>query len=435
MTEGDSDPGFSAHLEIFVNQTHRFLQLTHPGVRVTLSATDAFRRGSCQSPLVASHFERDQNVMSETKEPLFDLTLTEEQRMTRESLHRFAADEVRAMARAADEEAHAPPAFFETAAGFGLHLMPVPEHLGGAGVARSPLSGMLNAEDLGYGDVSLAIAALTPVSFINVLLDEATPEQQERFLPALAVENFVAATIAVMEPRALFDVADLSTVAERHGEDYVLTGVKTAVALADGARYLLVLAKDAGNQKTYGFVVPGDAAGLRCERESYMGLRSLDLYRVTLDKVSVQAVARIGDAENGINVQRIVDLGRIGLGALAVGCCQAMLDYVVPYVNDRTAFGEPISHRQSVAFMVADMAIELDAMRMLVYRAASRADQGRDFHRDAYQVHLFCGEKAMQIGTNGVQLLGGHGFVREHPVEMWYRNLRAIAIMQGLALV
>lgn len=175
--------------------------------------------------------------------------------------------------------------------------------------------------------------------------------------------------------------------------------------------------------------------GVHCDAESYMGLRSLPLCRVTLEGVNVPLSARIGDAENGIDVQRIVDLGRIGLGALAVGCCQAMLDYVVPYVNERTAFGEPISHRQSVAFMVADIAIEIEAMRMLVYRAASRAEQCRNFHRDAYQVHLFCGEKAMQIGTNGVQLLGGHGFVREHPVEMWYRNLRAISIMQGLALV
>lgn len=373
--------------------------------------------------------------MSETKESLFDLTLTEEQRMTRESLHRFAADEMLAMARPADETGKIPPTFLATAAAFGLHLMAIPEHLGGAGMPRSPLSNMLNAEDLGYGDMSLAVAALTPLSFINVLLDHANADQQERYLPALADEKFIAATLALMEPRALFDANELSCVAERNGESYVITGVKSAVALADTAKFLLVFAKDSSNQKTYGFVVSGDAKGLQCEPEAFMGLRSLSLFRVTLEGVNVPASARIGDVENGINMQRVVDLGRIGMGALAVGCCQAMLDYVVPYVNERTAFGEPISHRQSVAFMVADIAIELEAMRMLVYRAASRAEQGLDFHRDAYHVHLFCSEKAMQIGTNGIQLLGGHGFVREHPVEMWYRNLRAIAIMQGLALV
>lgn len=373
--------------------------------------------------------------MSETKEPLFDLTLTEEQRMTRESLHRFAVDEMRAMARPADEASEIPHAFFNTVAGFGLHLLSIPEHLGGAGMPRSPLANMLNAEDLGYGDISLALTALTPLSFINVLLDQASADQQERYLPALADEKFVAATLALMEPRALFDADELTSTAQRKDGDYVINGVKSAVALAANAQFLLVMAKDSSNQKTYGFVVPRDTKGLRSEPETYMGLRSLPLFRVTLEEVTVPANARIGDPSNGIDMQRIIDLGRIGMGAVAVGCCQAILDYVVPYVNERTAFGEPISHRQSVAFMVADIAIELDAMRMLVYRAASRAEQGLDFHRDAYQVHLFCSDKAMQIGTNGVQLLGGHGFVREHPIEMWYRNLRAIAIMQGMALV
>lgn len=373
--------------------------------------------------------------MSDNKESLFDLTLTEEQRMTRESLHRFAADDLRGMSRTADEEGRAPSEFYDAVAGFGLHLMSIPEHLGGAGVPRSPVSSMLNAEDLGYGDVSLAVAALTPLSFIHVLLDQGDVTQQERYLPALADEKFVAATLAVMEPKAVFDINELTTVAELHGDNYVLNGVKTAVALADTSKYLIVLANETSSQKTFGFVVAADAAGVAVSAENYMGLRSLPLQRVRLDNVQVPVTARVGDAEKGIDVQRIVDLGRIGLGALAVGCCQAMLDYVVPYVNERTAFGEPISHRQSVAFMVADMAIELEAMRMLVYRAASRAESGMDFHRDAYHVHLLCSEKAMQIGTNGIQLLGGHGFVREHPVEMWYRNLRAISIMQGLALI
>ncbi|HEX4940406.1 MAG TPA: acyl-CoA dehydrogenase family protein, partial [Candidatus Kapabacteria bacterium] len=108
---------------------------------------------------------------------------------------------------------------------------------------------------------------------------------------------------------------------------------------------------------------------------------------------------------------------------------------VIPYVNDRIAFGEPISNRQSVAFMVANMAIELDAMRLMVYRAASRAEQGLEFHQQAYLCRVLCAERSMEIGTNGVQLLGGHGFTREHPVEMWYRNLRAVGILLGVAAV
>ena len=112
-----------------------------------------------------------------------------------------------------------------------------------------------------------------------------------------------------------------------------------------------------------------------------------------------------------------------------------VLDYVTPYCNERVAFGEPISNRQSVAFMIADIAIELEAMRLMTWRAASRAEQGLDFHEQAYLAKVFCAEHAMKIGTDGVQLLGGHGFCREHPVELWYRNLRAIATLDGVASV
>ena len=112
-----------------------------------------------------------------------------------------------------------------------------------------------------------------------------------------------------------------------------------------------------------------------------------------------------------------------------------MLDYVIPYVNERVAFGEPISHRQAVAFMVANIRIELDGMQMLTYRAAARAEQGLDFHKEAYLARVFCAERAMEIGTNGVQLLGGHGFCREHMVELWYRNLRATGILEGTCVI
>jgi alkylation response protein AidB-like acyl-CoA dehydrogenase len=112
-----------------------------------------------------------------------------------------------------------------------------------------------------------------------------------------------------------------------------------------------------------------------------------------------------------------------------------VLDYVIEYANQRVAFGEPISHRQSVAFMIADMAIELVAMRLLTWRAASRAERGLSFHREAHLARLFCADKAMEIGTNGVQILGGHGFVKDHPVERWYRDLRAVGVMEGALIV
>ena len=138
---------------------------------------------------------------------------------------------------------------------------------------------------------------------------------------------------------------------------------------------------------------------------------------------------------DGTTYAECVRLSRLAWCALAVGTGQAVLDYVTPYVKEREAFGEPIAHRQSVAFMVANIAIELQAMRLLTYKAAGRAAAGKDFAREVALARKLCAEKGMQIGLDGVQLLGGHGFVKEHPVERWYRDLRAIGVMEGSVLV
>lgn len=364
---------------------------------------------------------------------LFDLHLTEEQRITRESLERFSKGEVETIARSSDEAGDAPAGFYDKTAALGLSLLSIPEAFGGAGMPRSPLSNMLSLEDLGKGDLSLALGAMTPLSFVNVLLDQGSEYQQETYLRAIADESFKVGTVALMEPKATFDASNLETTAEKNEAGYVLNGEKSMVALAEDALSILVVAQCDG--KPAAFIVSKDAEGLSIEKESFMGLRPLGLYRVSLSNTLVAARDSIGTDETAFDVERLVDLGNIGLCAAAVGCCQAVLDYVVPYVNERVAFGEPISNRQSVAFMVADMATEIEAMRLMVYRAASRAEQGLSFHKEAYLAKVLVAEKAMEIGTNGVQLLGGHGFTREHPVEMWYRNLRAVGVLQGVAIV
>lgn len=367
-------------------------------------------------------------------EALFDLSLTEEQRITRESMRRFAQAEIRSIAKKADLDAALPAPYLKKAAELGLALLPIPEDFGGAGMARSPVSNVLAAEDLAHGDFSIALATITPQGFVNTLIDQGSRAQQEKYLAQLASEDFVAATVALMEPRATFVPEKLQATAVRQGSDYVLNGTKSMVILGAAAKLVLVVA-DAGAEGPQAFIVEQGAAGVSWAKEEYMGLKPVEVSRMTLKDVKVPASAKLGEGEKAFNLQRLVDLSRLGVCALAVGTCQAMLDYVVPYVNDRIAFGEPISHRQAVAFMVANIAIELDGMRLLVWRAAARAEQGLDFHKEAYLARVLCAEKAMEIGTNGVQLLGGHGFTREHPVEQWYRNLRAVGILEGAASV
>lgn len=367
-------------------------------------------------------------------EQLFDLTLTEEQRITRESMRRFAQAEIRGIAKKADLEQALPPGFLKKAADLGLALLPIPEDFGGAGMGRSPISNVLNAEDLAYGDFAIALLTMTPQGFVNTLVDQGSRAQQEKYLSPLASEDFVAATVALMEPRATFVPEKLETKAAKQGSDYVLNGVKSMVILGASSKLVLVVA-DAGAEGPQAFVVEQGAAGVSWSKEEYMGLKPVEVSRMKLENVKVPASAKLGEGEKAFNLQRLVDLSRLGTCALALGTCQAVLDYVVPYVNDRIAFGEPIAHRQAVAFMVANIAIELDGMRLLVWRAAARAEQGMEFHKEAYLARVLCAEKAMEIGTNGVQLLGGHGFTREHPVEQWYRNLRAVAILEGAASV
>ena len=163
-----------------------------------------------------------------------------------------------------------------------------------------------------------------------------------------------------------------------------------------------------------------------------MGLRAASLSRLVLKDVAVEKISLLGDADD---YRDCVRFSRLAWCALAVGTGQAVLDYVTPYVKEREAFGEPIAHRQSVAFMVANIAIELQGMRLVTYRAASRVAQGKPAEREIALARRLCAERGMQIGLDGVQLLGGHGFVKEHPVERWYRDLRAIGLMEGAVLV
>ena len=241
-----------------------------------------------------------------------------------------------------------------------------------------------------------------------------------------------AAALAILEPRPLFDPLKLETRARRDGEDWVLDGVKSLVARATECELFLVAA-ETGDGPTL-FVIESGAGGLSVEAEPAMGLRPAATGRLLLDGVRVPAAAVLGEGSAEDYVE-CVNRSRIAWCSLAVGTSQAVLDYVIPYVNERSAFGEPISNRQGVAFAVSDIGIETDGMRLVTYRAASRADRGEDFAREAALARRLCASKGMQIGSDGVQLLGGHGFVKEHPVERWYRDLRAAGVMEGALLV
>lgn len=359
---------------------------------------------------------------------LFDLNLDDDQQMIVDSLKRFAADVMRPQAASCDEYDTLPADLETQAQALGLTLYAVPAEFGGVAETQSPVTSVLVAEQLAWGDFGMAMAILGPFSAAQAITQWGTAEQQSTYLPAFCEDQPPLATIAVDEPRPLFDPMALDTRARRTGDSFILDGLKSGVVRAKEADLFLIAAELEGEGPRL-FIVERGTSGLSYEAEPAMGLRSAQTAQLKLERLELPASALLGDDD--FNYSTFIDRGSLLRCGLAVGCAQAVLDYVIPYVNEREAFGEPISHRQSVAFMVSNMAIEIESMRLMTWRAASRAETGKDFHRETSLARLLCNEKAMEVGTNGIQLLGGHGFVKEHPVERWYRDLRSTATHFG----
>ncbi|MGP0035435.1 MAG: acyl-CoA dehydrogenase family protein [Solirubrobacteraceae bacterium] len=363
---------------------------------------------------------------------LFDLTPDDEQQMLRESVRDFALAKLRPAAEAADDACAAPDELLAQANELGLTMVGVPEELGGAVAERSAVTTVLMSEALAQGDMGMALACLAPAAVSTALSLWGDADQQATYLPEFVGENVPAAALAVLEPRPLFNPFDLKTRARRVDGGFVLDGVKSLVPRASASELFVIAASLEGTPAL--FVVEPGGEGLSVEPEPAMGVRAAATGRLVLEQVKLPAGALLGEPGQD-TVSECIQLGRLGWCALAVGTGQAVLDYVIPYVNERTAFGEPISSRQSVAFTVANIAIELDGMRLATYRAASRVDQGMPFAREVALARRLCAERGSAIGSDGVQLLGGHGYVKEHPVERWYRDLRAAGVMEGGLLV
>ena len=350
---------------------------------------------------------------------LFDVTPDDEQQMLRESFADFAANVIRPAAGKADIDCAAPKALLDQAAELGLTMLGVPEELGGAVSERSAVTTVLIAEALAHGDMGIATAALAPAAVGSAIAEWGDAEQQARYLPALVGDDVPAAALAILEPQPLFDPFDLRTTAQ----EGVLNGTKALVPRAAEAELFVVAAGD----RLY--LVESGAEGVFIEADPAMGVRAAATGRLILQDVQAQPLGTADDYREA--VQR----ARLAWCAVTVGTAQAVLDYVIPYVNERVAFGEPISHRQSVAFAVSDIAIEVEGMRLATYRAASLADQGKPFAKEVALARQLCTTKGMAIGSDGLQLLGGHGYTREYPLERWYRDLRAAGVMEGALMV
>ena len=361
----------------------------------------------------------------------FDLTPTEDQEMIRSAAAELATDVIRPAAAQADTDRAVPESVRRAAADLGLPLIGVPTELGGIAEERSAVTSALVLEELARGDLGIAAALMAPAAVATALANYGSSAQQATYLPAFTGDGLPAgATLALMEDGPLFDPLSPSTTATTRGGDLALTGQKTLVVGAEEADLLVVSALVDGAPRLV--IVEAGTRGVSVTDDPAMGIRAARTGRLVLEDVVVPSANVLGTTEDHLDAVR---RARLAWAAAACGTAQAALDQLVPYVTTRHAFGEPIARRQAVAFSVADVAIELAGLRLVVWRAAARLDEGKDAALLIANARQLTARHGAQIGSQAVQLLGGHGFVKEFDNERWYRDLRGAGLLEGVLLV
>jgi len=349
---------------------------------------------------------------------MIDFEPTDEQALVIETVRQFAENELRPHAREAEEAGALPASALESAHALGLVANGLPEAHGGGG-EPSAVMGALIAEELAWGDLSTAIAILSP-SLLGIPVSRfGTEAQKKRVLPGLCAETFRPGSLAIVEPRFDSDALRPQTIAKRDGDEYILDGTKCQVPWIDGGDEVLVTAADGDAPQA--FLVPRDASGLDATPEKNLGTHALPLATLSLEGVRVPAESRLG-GEAGADLREIVYRGRIGLAAMAIGMARAAFEQSRDYAKERETFGAPIATRQSIAFKIADMAIEIDGARLLVWEAAWRLDQGEDVERAAALAYDQARRVVLRVTDDAVQVFGGHGFIRDYLPELYLRN-------------
>lgn len=364
---------------------------------------------------------------------MYSFEPTEEQKMLLDAINRYAVNDLRVQAHDADEAHELPHKMVEKGWELGFLQASIPEAYGGFG-ERSAVTGVLAAEELAYGDLAGALAVMTPGLFATPILLAGSEEQKQAYLPAVVEADWKPYTAALIEPRFDFDVNDLSTTAIEEGDAYVIHGEKMYVPFAANAEAMIVYARL--GDKTQGFIVEKGAAGLEVgERNKTLGLYALPIYQVSFKDVRVPKNNRLGGV-NGHDFAPILDASRLAMAALALGMARGALEYARDYAKDRDVFGVKAAQKQAIAFMIAEMATEIEAIRCLLWEAAWMADSGRpQASQQAYLSLTGAMDMGMMVTDRAVQILGGHGYIREHPVERWMRNGRGFAMLNGIAIV
>jgi len=364
---------------------------------------------------------------------MYSFDPTEEQQMLIDAIQRYALNDLRLKMRDAEEENHLPEKLIEKGWELGYLQASIPEQYGGFG-ERSAVTGVLAAEEMAFGDLAGALAVMTPGLFAMPVALVGSEEQKQAFLPGIVDGAWSPYTSALIEPSFDFDPNELRTTAVEDGQGYLLSGEKTYVPYASDAPAMIVYARL--GDSTQGFIVRKGAAGLEVgERQQTLGIHALPLYPLSLHGVRVARADRLGGPE-GHAFEPILASHRLALASMALGMSRSALDFAIGYAKERDVFGVKVAQKQAIAFMLAEMATEIEAIRLLVWEAAWMLDTGKpEAFKQAYLAVTGAMDMAMMVTDRAVQTLGGHGYIREYPVELWMRNGRGIAMLNGLAII
>jgi acyl-CoA dehydrogenase len=364
---------------------------------------------------------------------MYSFEPTEEQKMLVDTIARYATSNLRPAGHDADEENQIPLNLIKKGWELGILQASTPEAYGGFG-EHSSVTGVLAAEEMAFGDLAGALSVMAPSLFAVPILLAGNENQKNEYLPPIVEGDWTPYTAAIIEPHFDYDPNELKTTATVEGDQVVISGEKTYVPFANEAKFMLVYASL--NGKTQGFIVANGREGISIgERQKLLGINALPVYSVRFDHVHVPVNNRLG-GETGHKFEPILASMWLATAAMALGVSRGALEYAINYAKEREVFGVKVAQKQAIAFMMAEMATEIEAIRVLTWEAAWMLDTGKEeAYKEAYLAYTGAADMAMMVTDRAVQILGGHGYIREHPVEKWMREGRCFSIIPGIAIL
>jgi butyryl-CoA dehydrogenase len=360
--------------------------------------------------------------------------LTEEQKLLKQTIRDFAETQIAPGAAERDEAARFPTELIPKMAGLGLFGIMIPQEYGGAGL--DTVSAAIIVEEIARVDAAVALIVASHNSLCAAhILNFGSEIQKQKYLPSLARGEKLGAW-ALTEPGSGSDAAALKTRATLEGEHWVLAGEKQFTTQGSTAGVYVIMASTDPSQGKKGisaFIVERGTPGLRVGKiENKLGVRASDTAGVQLEEVRVPKENLLGEVNGSFyEVLKVLEGGRIGIAAMATGIAQGALEESTKYAGMRKQFGKPIAEFEAVQWMLADMATEIDAARLLVYRAAQLKDRGMPFLKAASEAKLYAAETAMRAATKAIQIHGGYGYIKDYPVERYFRDAKICEIGEG----